>query len=229
MKLSAVCCGRNDNYGGHFLDSALYSINSMLKTFDEVIYVDWNTEEGKKIVTDELHLENRDKLRVFHITPDLVKKITNGTPTPPMCEVLARNIGIRKATGDIIFSVNPDLIIAPREQIDLMCQNLKMGDMITLTKQDVELDDLKKQLLAVFETECIGFVTAWEYAERYTKSIGRDNPENDRFLVIIQALTIWINAKNLGVACGEEIPESIRSYIAILREYFGIEIEHLLK
>jgi hypothetical protein len=145
MKLSAVCCGRNDNYGGHFLDSALYSINSMLKTFDEVIYVDWNTEEGKKIVTDELHLENRDKLRVFHITPDLVKKITNGTPTPPMCEVLARNIGIRKATGDIIFSVNPDLIIAPREQIDLMCQNLKMGDMITLTKQDVELDDLKKQ------------------------------------------------------------------------------------
>ena len=92
-----------------------------------------------------------------------------------------------------------------------------------------QTDDLKKQLLAVFETECIGFVTAWEYAERYTKSIGRDNPENDRFLVIIQALTIWINAKNLGVACGEEIPDSIRSYIAILREYFGIEVEHLLK
>ena len=74
-----------------------------------------------------------------------------------------------------------------------------------------ETNDLKKQLLAVFDTDCIGFITAWEYAERYTKSIGRDNPENDRFLVIIQALTIWINAKNLGVACGEEIPESIRS------------------
>jgi len=92
-----------------------------------------------------------------------------------------------------------------------------------------ETNDLKKQLLAVFDTDCIGFITAWEYAERYTKSIGRDNPENDRFLVIIQALTIWINAKNLGVACGEEIPESIRSYIAILKEYFGIEVEHLLK
>tara|TARA_Y100000590_G_scaffold434307_1_gene552360 strand:- start:443 stop:1204 length:762 start_codon:yes stop_codon:yes gene_type:complete len=92
-----------------------------------------------------------------------------------------------------------------------------------------ETDDLKKQLLAVFDTECIGFITAWEYAERYTKSIGRDNPENDRFLVIIQALTIWINAKNLGVSCGEEIPESIRSYIAILKEYFGIEVEHLIK
>ena len=61
------------------------------------------------------------------------------------------------------------------------------------------------------------------------KSIGRDNPENDRFLVIIQALTIWINAKNLGVACDDEIPDSIKSYIAILKEYFGIEVEHLLK
>ena len=92
-----------------------------------------------------------------------------------------------------------------------------------------ETDDLKKQLLAVFDTECIGFITAWEYAERYTKAIGRDKPENDRFLIIIQAMTIWINAKNLGVACGEEIPESIKSYISILREYFGIEVEHLLK
>ncbi len=92
-----------------------------------------------------------------------------------------------------------------------------------------ETDDLKKQLLAVFDTECIGFITAWEYAERYTKAIGRDNPENDRFLIIIQAMTIWINAKNLGVACGEEIPESIKSYISILKEYFGIEVEHLLK
>ena len=92
-----------------------------------------------------------------------------------------------------------------------------------------ETNDLKKQLLAVFDTECIGFITAWEYAERYTKSIGRDNPENDRFLVIIQALTIWINAKNLGVACGDEIPDSIKSYISILKEYFGIEVEHLLK
>ena len=43
----------------------------------------------------------------------------------------------------------------------------------------VETDDLKKQLLAVFP-ECIGFVTA-RICRRYTKSIGRDNPENDDF------------------------------------------------
>jgi hypothetical protein len=92
-----------------------------------------------------------------------------------------------------------------------------------------EAKDLKDQLLAIFDVKCVDFVTAWEFAERYTNAIGRDNPENDRFLTILQSLVIWINAKNLGVACGDEIPESITTYISILKNSFNIEIEHLIK
>ena len=90
-------------------------------------------------------------------------------------------------------------------------------------------NDLKEQLLAIFDVKCVDFVTAWEFAERYTNVIGRDNPENDRFLTILQSVVIWINAKNLGVACGDEVPESITTYMSILNNYFNIEIEHLLK
>ena len=89
--------------------------------------------------------------------------------------------------------------------------------------------DLKEQLLAIFDTKCIDFVTAWEYAERYTKAIGSLNLDNDRFLTILQSLIIWINAKNLGIACGNEIPEPIKNYMGILKTFFGIEVEHLLK
>jgi len=89
--------------------------------------------------------------------------------------------------------------------------------------------DLKEQLLAIFDTKCIDFVTAWEYAERYTKAIGSSNSENDRFLTILQSLVIWINAKNLGITCGNEIPDPIKNYMGILKTYFGIEVEHLLK
>ena len=89
--------------------------------------------------------------------------------------------------------------------------------------------DLKEQLLAIFDTKCIDFVTAWEYAERYTKAIGSLNSDNDRFLTILQSLIIWINAKNLGIACGNEIPEPIKNYMGILKTFFGIEVEHLLK
>ena len=89
--------------------------------------------------------------------------------------------------------------------------------------------NLQAQLLAVFGVKCIDFVTAWEFAERYTKSISSSEVKNDRFLTIIQTLIIWINAKELGVVCTEEIPESIKTYISIMKMHFDIDFEYLLK
>ena len=88
--------------------------------------------------------------------------------------------------------------------------------------------NLTEQLLAVFKIKCIDFVTAWEYAERYTKAIAPHNTENDRFLTILQSLVIWINAKNLGITCEDDIPTPIKNYMEILKKFFGIEVEHLL-
>jgi len=90
-------------------------------------------------------------------------------------------------------------------------------------------NDLKEQLLAVFGTDCIDFASAWEFADRYIKAIGSKEADNDRFATILQSLVIWINAKNLGIACGDEIPMPIRNYMGILKTYFNIEIEHLLQ
>ncbi len=90
-------------------------------------------------------------------------------------------------------------------------------------------NDLKDQILSVFGTDCIDFVIAWEFTDRYIKAIGSKEAENDRFVTILQSLVIWINAKNLGIACGDEIPLPIRNYMDILKTYFNIEIEHLLQ
>ena len=90
-------------------------------------------------------------------------------------------------------------------------------------------ENLQEQLLSVFGVKCVDFVTAWEFAERYTKSISSSEVKNDRFLTIIQTLSIWINAKELGVVCTEEIPESIKTYISIMKMHFDIDFEHLLK
>jgi len=89
--------------------------------------------------------------------------------------------------------------------------------------------DIRDQLLSVFGVRCIDFVTSWEYAERYTKAVGGADVRNDRFLTILQSVIIWINARNLDVACDQEMPESVRTYVSILREFFNIEVEHLLK
>ena len=44
MKISAVIVSRNDNYGGHLNERAIYAINSAIHTYDEVFYIDWNSE-----------------------------------------------------------------------------------------------------------------------------------------------------------------------------------------
>jgi len=88
---------------------------------------------------------------------------------------------------------------------------------------------LKDQLMTVFETECIDFTTAWEHAERYTKAVGSPDSGNDRFLTILQTIMIWINAKNLGLSCTQEIPAPVKAYIEILDNFFNIEVRHLIK
>jgi len=90
-------------------------------------------------------------------------------------------------------------------------------------------ETMQEQLLTIFGVKCVDFVTAWEFAERYTKTIGDPEIKNDRFLTIIQTLVIWINAKKLGVACGDEIPESIQTYINIMKVHFDIDFEYLLR
>jgi hypothetical protein len=90
-------------------------------------------------------------------------------------------------------------------------------------------ENVQEQLLSVFGVKCVDFVTAWEFAERYTKSISNSEVKNDRFLTIIQTLIIWLNAKELGVVCTEEVPESIKTYMSIMKMHFDIDFEHLLK
>lgn len=90
-------------------------------------------------------------------------------------------------------------------------------------------DSLKDQMTAIFNTDCIDFTVAWEFADRYSKALSSKNSESDRFLTILQTLVIWINAKNLGIACGKGIPDPIKSYIGILKTFFNIEVEHLLE
>lgn len=89
--------------------------------------------------------------------------------------------------------------------------------------------DIREQVLAVFGTDCIDFVTAWEFAERYTKALGPPDTKNDRFLTIIQTLTIWTSAWRLGVACGDEIPEPIDTYVKLMKMNFDIDFGHLLE
>jgi hypothetical protein len=121
MSLSVVVIGRNDNYGGRLNERATYCLNTMLDTFDEVVYVDWNSP-GKPL-TDDIEIKvNPERLKIVVVSEEKTKEILGEaySTTQKCCEVLARNVGIRRATGDIIVSSNIDIIPPRREYLDIL-------------------------------------------------------------------------------------------------------------
>ena len=152
-KLSAVICARNDDYGGFLKERATICLASMLDTFDEVIYIDWNSE-GKNLI-EELgdNIPKTDRLKYYIITPEQHKEFTNNDPdAQKVVEVLARNIGIRRATGDIVVSTNIDVVSPPKQWLELFFNNIYNKDMAyTFARRNTEIQniveiDLKRPL-----------------------------------------------------------------------------------
>lgn len=202
-------------------------------------------EKGIEIALKEYHVKkavgidnNLDKIN--HAKNILIQK---NLPGELICEDV-QNSNISDATVILFWFTDEEIINNMMNKFENLQPGTKIitiwGPLQDCLPQIVEFPyiinqipfkkvaSLQEQVLAIFGVKCVDFITAWEFAERYTKAIST-KIENDRFLTIIQTLVIWINARNLGVACGEKIPESIKTYIDIMKTHFDIDFEHLLK
>jgi hypothetical protein len=108
----------------------------MLKEFDEVVYVDWNSPGGVPL-TDVCEIYNRDKLKVIVVSEDDAKRMC---PDYHICEVIGRNIGIRNATGDYIVSTNIDIIPPKRSHIDAVISEIPPKSLITIASNDTTIE-----------------------------------------------------------------------------------------
>ena len=145
MKISAVIISRNDNYGGHLNERAIYAINSAINTYDEVFYIDWNSETHSLLYDIKDNLQLKGNLKHIVITPEVASILTNNDPqAQKCCEVLARNIGIRRATGDYIVSTNIDIIHPKREDIENIINSSNNNTMYTLSRREVTWDIIKE-------------------------------------------------------------------------------------
>ena len=146
MKISAVIVSRNDNYGGHLNERATYALNSAIDSFDEVFYIDWNSDNGSMLYEIEKDLQFKGNLHHIVIPPAIASQLTNYDPqAQKCCEVLARNIGIRRATGDYIVSTNIDIIQPKREDIlKLIEQKGSVDFFTTISRREVEWDYIKE-------------------------------------------------------------------------------------
>jgi hypothetical protein len=140
MKISAVVISRNDNYGGNLLDRAYYALYSMYNAFDEVIYIDWNSPGGVSLF-DEIKqdLPNKSKFIHYKIDSIFVSELRLPRDAQTCTEVLARNIGIRRASYEWIVSTNIDIIVP------LSIKNgFDKSTFYTFARRDIKLEEVKE-------------------------------------------------------------------------------------
>ena len=88
---------------------------------------------------------------------------------------------------------------------------------------------IRQQIKAIYNTECMDFTASWLLAERYIDALEVVPGEYRRFVNMLQGMVIWINAWNMGVACEDEIPPPVQTYIGILKTFFSIDLNNMIK
>lgn len=144
MKVSSIVFSRNDGFKedkrciAHFL--------ACLETFDEVIYVDWNSDEDKGSLLWKLEdrLPKTGKIKHIVIPPSIVKQLITSPDAFDVNETLTRNIGIVRASGDWIVNTNIDIIPPSRQELENFISNSNKDTFYTISRREAPLSVFDK-------------------------------------------------------------------------------------
>jgi trans-aconitate methyltransferase len=88
---------------------------------------------------------------------------------------------------------------------------------------------IQQQIRSIYGTNCIDFTASWLLAERYIDALEVTPGEYRRFVNILQSMVIWINAWNMDVACEDEVPPPVQTYLGILKTFFNIDMSSMIE
>jgi hypothetical protein len=88
---------------------------------------------------------------------------------------------------------------------------------------------IEEQIKVVYGQKCLDFTAAWLLGDKYLESLELVPAQYKRFLNILYAMIIWINAWNMKVSCEDEIPPPVESYLGILRTFFNLDLTSLIE
>lgn len=140
-KTCVIVFGRNDGYKEK--ERFLIHITKMLETFDEVIYIDWNSEKRSFLyeIIDELPKTNR--LKHFVIEPKIAKILTNYDDNAQVCNtVLSFNIGLRRTDAEYIVLSTTDIIPPSRATMNNFIKTTNKTTLYTLSRRDINYSDV---------------------------------------------------------------------------------------
>ncbi len=172
--LSMVMVGRNDNYGEDFNYRLQNCLTWTIKNTEkygipsEIIFVNYNPITDQPSLQQVLKFPNdlkHTRVRLITVPKNIHKEFCDPAVRRkvPLFEYIAKNIGIRRATGEFILSANPDILIHPRIFEAISKQQLKKqtyyrSDRCDFSKFNLDFSLTDDQIFAQLNEHTFKFV-----------------------------------------------------------------------
>lgn len=157
--ISFVVTSRNDNHGGDlskrmkiFFHGLIHQCNKF-KLSCELIMVDWNSPNPNELLNKVLPpTKESDYLSVrYIIVPPEIHKQFRFSENLGLYQMIAKNVGIRRATAEFILCTNIDLLFSDALFEELAKRKLEVGKFYRANRCDVpatinENDSVEDQL-----------------------------------------------------------------------------------
>ena len=114
--LSVIYACNNRSYGGDFIGRTqacidnLFHLSTKVGLDADITFVEWNPPADKPRVSQAINWQRKTLPVRFIEVPEQVHNLVPNPRKTLFWEMWAKNIGIRRATGNFILSANPDNI-----------------------------------------------------------------------------------------------------------------------
>ena len=138
--LSIVFSVNNRGYGGDFIGRTQACIDNLFKLSAKVgldadiTFVEWNPPADKPRVSQALNWQYKTLPVRFIEIPEAIHNLVPNPRNTTFWEMWAKNIGIRRATGDFVLSANPDNIYS--EALIARLKHLESGVFYRIDSHD---------------------------------------------------------------------------------------------
>ena len=143
MKTAVITFSRNDGYKEN--ERFLIHMKTLLDTFDEVNYVDWNSPKRSLLyeVLDELPKEGR--IKHFIITSEIHNYIFKNYPdAPKVSSNLSMNIALRRTDADWVAITTTDNIPPLKKELEDFISKSDGNTFYTFSRRDIDYDAVIK-------------------------------------------------------------------------------------
>jgi hypothetical protein len=141
--LSIVVASRNDDHGGNLLGRTQTFVNALLDQCREqpveieLIFVEWNPPPGRPRLAEALRWNPSPcEVRIIEV-PEAVHRRYRHADILPLYQMIAKNVGIRRARGEFILATNIDILFSNEFIQFIAAGKFQKGVLYRLDREDI--------------------------------------------------------------------------------------------